>query len=271
MSQVQNTCSEEPASYRLLGAGVTASYRLLGAGVMDDGRLEGWDWIVKVNPSISCFQTVRMRGCVIEICQILKLNCELNIKGQCKERCRDQAHAALYQPHSNQDGQCWTLEEEEVVGMKILTSDRKYLVPLIKIGIKKVLGVAYEDTLLVGGVAFKKTPCQLALKSRRRCTRSPTSPFSTLSSCWTQGRTKPRWGRRTWTVDVPEGGGRRVEHPLQQAEQDLSPRGQDCPLQDAYWRLDTFPTERCSALVVWFKRISTGISSTSINCWLMIF
>ena len=33
MSQVQNTCSEEPASYRLLGAGVTASYRLLGAGV----------------------------------------------------------------------------------------------------------------------------------------------------------------------------------------------------------------------------------------------
>ena len=67
-------------------------------------------------------------------------------------------------------------------------------------------------------------------------------------------------------MDVPEGGGRRVEHPLQQAEQDLSPRGQDCPLQDAYWRLDTFPTERCSALVVWFKRISTGISSTSINC-----
>ena len=132
MSQVQNTCSEEPASYRLLGAGVTASYRLLGAGVMDDGRLEGWDWIVKVNPSISCFQTVRMRGCVIEICQILKLNCELNIKGQCKERCRDQAHAALYQPHSNQDGQCWTLEEEEVVGMKILTSEWFALCPILK-------------------------------------------------------------------------------------------------------------------------------------------
>ena len=33
MSQVQNTCSEEPASYRLLGADVTASYRLLGASV----------------------------------------------------------------------------------------------------------------------------------------------------------------------------------------------------------------------------------------------
>ena len=71
------------------------------------------------------------------------------------------------------------LEEEEVVGMKILTSDRKYLVPLIKIGIKKVLGVAYEDTLLVGGVAFKKTSSYAGFEKQKRVYTKPNIAFST--------------------------------------------------------------------------------------------
>ena len=63
---------------------------------------------------------------------ILKLTCELKIKRQCEERYRVQAHAALHQPHRNQDGQDWTLEEEEVVGMKILTSEWFALCPILK-------------------------------------------------------------------------------------------------------------------------------------------
>ena len=42
---------------------------------------------MKVERSPSCFQTVRVRGCVITIFQILKLTCELIIKGQFEERC----------------------------------------------------------------------------------------------------------------------------------------------------------------------------------------
>ena len=79
---------------------------------------------MKVDPSFNCFQSVRVREYLI-----LKLTCELKIKGQCEERYRVQAHAALHQPHSNQDGQDWTLEEEEVVGIKILTSEWFALVP----------------------------------------------------------------------------------------------------------------------------------------------
>ena len=44
---------------------------------------------------------------------------------QCEERCRIQTHAALFQPHSNQDVQDWMLEEEEVVGMSQLLVFRK--------------------------------------------------------------------------------------------------------------------------------------------------